>query len=290
MRRDYSKEPGCSRQTQAGIGGFRVGFTLVELLVVIGIIALLISILLPSLNRAREAAKRVQCQSNLRQLDQAMIMYANANRGGLPFASRNSKGSNTDEDFLYWQKWRVKRFDESPIFKYMSGSKTSVGVLRCPSDQFDVRVKQNDVTQIGPYNFSYAMNFWIAGSTLDGKKGSNAVTWCKDNGHKELIPLVCRKLTQVKHSSDKILLYEEDVATIDDGNGYLWNAGLHVNLLALRHDQKMLREKDVSVDNTKPVPNPGAKGNVAYCDGHVDFVARSVAHTREHALGGEATR
>ena len=79
----------------------RRGFTLVELLVVIGIIALLVSFLLPALNKARASAAQVACQSNVRQIGIAFFMFANDHKGRLP-AMQGAYGPNalTTE---YWQ-------------------------------------------------------------------------------------------------------------------------------------------------------------------------------------------
>src|ERR1700733_12322443 len=65
-------------------------FTLVELLVVIGIIALLISILLPALNRAREEANLVACAANLNQIGNLVQLYASENNGYYPYGHAQS--------------------------------------------------------------------------------------------------------------------------------------------------------------------------------------------------------
>src|SRR3954467_14063376 len=120
-------------------------FTRVELLVVIGIIAVLIGILLPTLGRARESAKQTQCMSNIRQVSTAFVMYANDNKGWLPASAR---GANVyAHDWIHYSGGRD--LDESAIGKYLgriidlggtnsSGMRRSfnVNVLRCPSDDW----------------------------------------------------------------------------------------------------------------------------------------------------------
>jgi type II secretory pathway pseudopilin PulG len=75
-------------------------FTLVELLVVIGIIAVLVGILVPSLNKARGAAQRAQCLSNLRQISGACIIYATEFKGALP--PNLDGGTNCSQTWEVW--------------------------------------------------------------------------------------------------------------------------------------------------------------------------------------------
>jgi prepilin-type N-terminal cleavage/methylation domain-containing protein/prepilin-type processing-associated H-X9-DG protein len=156
----------------------RTGFTLVELLVVIGIISVLIAILLPALNKAREQAKKVQCLSNMRQIGMSMAMYANDNKGFLPYPEAPVAGPG-----MYLASWAKQLVDG----KYITGAANgySSPVFVCPSD--------NSPRSWGSV-CSYAANrgHW---SYLCG--------WYNPNGGKS-----CR-MAQIKQSSNFILLGEE---------------------------------------------------------------------------------
>jgi len=108
----------------------RGGFTLVELLVVIGIIAVLIALLLPALNRAREAARKTQCLSNLRQCAMAFLQYANDNRQKIIVMTDYGDTGAIElwPRFFYgWNAWGS--YTGSPYL-------TEVSVRFCPSNMY----------------------------------------------------------------------------------------------------------------------------------------------------------
>jgi prepilin-type processing-associated H-X9-DG protein/prepilin-type N-terminal cleavage/methylation domain-containing protein len=253
-------------------------FTLVELLVVIGIIAVLISMLLPTLNRARESARSLKCLSNLRQLAIATIGYCNNNKYFFP--GQGGKGGNPVDSWIFFSDVPANDdnptdpsyIDNSTLQPYL-GAKGDVlkAFMRCESDDYDTRAGVL-------YRYSYSLNQLL---TLPAKY--QYLPWSMPLGMNRV------KITQVRNSSQKIMFVEEDSKTIDDG---VWNPfivdptvtplvyygrGLSApgvttnpNMLADRHEVK------------KDKLNPYGRGNVAFCDGHAELINRLDAGSRAY--------
>jgi len=126
------------------IRGKRTAFTLVELLVVIGIIALLVGILMPSLSRARQEAQRVTCQSNLRQLYALTVIYQGENKNYYPVPTWplsdifNEVPSVPSTDTKIWFNALPKFAGQEPmgdagIYTHLDPKGADPTVLGCPT-------------------------------------------------------------------------------------------------------------------------------------------------------------
>jgi prepilin-type processing-associated H-X9-DG protein/prepilin-type N-terminal cleavage/methylation domain-containing protein len=149
------------------------GFTLVELLVVIGIIALLMGLLLPALGRAREAARRSTCLSNIRQIGQAFAAYVSEHKGRLPVQMNNVP------DFLHPDVRETQPSYASLLLPYYGPAAKDIYI--CPS------------AGETPYNIEEAPTQFSAISYL----GNSAI----------LYP--ARKITQIPNSSEIIAMQED---------------------------------------------------------------------------------
>ena len=177
----------------------RSGFSLMELLVVCGIIGTLIALLLPSLARAREESRRLSCLNNLRQLGIGFSLYLQSNEDRYP-----RPGTGEPEDWVAWPPNR--RPSQGVIFRYLGISEPNAEkIYTCPSD--------DPATHTRGYPYSYSANFNI----LAFKYAPS--------------PYIHDSITryQVRHATTCLLLIEESPQTIDDGC-WAWQPALRREL------------------------------------------------------------
>jgi prepilin-type N-terminal cleavage/methylation domain-containing protein/prepilin-type processing-associated H-X9-DG protein len=167
----------------------RHAFTLVELLVVIGIITVLIAILLPVLQKAREQARQVTCASNQRQICLAMLSYASQNQGFLPRLDDPAQvlGSRTPSqgvimtlpDSIDWTRGELM-----PYVAHDPGTRQRV--FSCPTDADPKMYLDRGTGVVSSRNFSYNFPKALCYNAA-GNLGCVRVSSVRQSEHKILI-------------------------------------------------------------------------------------------------------
>jgi prepilin-type N-terminal cleavage/methylation domain-containing protein/prepilin-type processing-associated H-X9-DG protein len=184
----------------------RRGFTLVELLVVIGIIALLISILMPALTKAKNQALLVKCSNQVRQIYLACSMFAADNKQSLPrpaIGPGDAPVGNIPAQkncMFTMPDWGVLKYDEGCMVQYMPGGwKAREEVWYCPGDLGEVTQGGGAPANGLKRNFSYSFNSCITATPASNANGDPPVANTR--------PAI--RLSDVRGPSRKILIYEE---------------------------------------------------------------------------------
>src|SRR5262245_55549017 len=129
-----------------------VAFTLVELLVVIGIIALLIAVLLPALQKAKAASRTTACLSDLRQMGQGWTIYLSENKGHLPYYIWNTPATPDISWNGYW-------------IGLLSNNRVQTGALLCPeTEAIPFNTKGGGNGGFGTAKFAWSGEFQSAGT------------------------------------------------------------------------------------------------------------------------------
>jgi prepilin-type N-terminal cleavage/methylation domain-containing protein/prepilin-type processing-associated H-X9-DG protein len=257
------------------------GFTLVELLVVIGIIALLISILLPALGKARKQAIMIQCQSNLRQIGIATLAYSIANHNVIMPAivwSYASSSSGQDDNWIYLLVMGKYIPAPNPAVRPVNGPANSRTVLICPAVLDELAYTNiTGLTTVGfGDGFERRQSYHLMpGLILDYSYGINGVSFASSstsinfpawpstaiavgsNSPPAFPPL--KKMTQVRRASDLAYIFD----------GIAWNpenvamTSLSARISGARHGEWNVKQ-----------PTTTGMTNVLFFDGHVEAVPR----------------